>query len=159
MTAVEFSARGRFERDRDNGFMASIDFHDRDECRVGPRLDGLGLSFLLSHLAVGAYILFGWIVSSPPALAFYLLLLPAIVTQWYVNRGSCVMNNLESWLRSGRWRDPHNPEEAGFLLMLCRWLFRIRPHPAVLDRFCYATILVLWLLAVSRFSWFAMAGA
>jgi len=139
--------------------MASIDFHDRDQCPRGPRLDGLGLSFLISHLAVGAYTLFGWITSSPPALAFYLLLLPAIATQWYVNRGSCVMNNIESWLRGGCWRDPTNPEEGGFLLMLCRWLFRIRPHPLVLDRFSYVAVFILWLLAASRLSWFAMVDA
>jgi len=139
--------------------MASIDFHDRDDCAAGPRLDSIGLSFFLSHLVVGAYILLGWISSSPPALAVYLLLLPAIVTQWYVNQGSCVMNNIESWLRNGRWRDPNNPEEAGFLLMLSRWVLGIRPHPVVLDRLCYAAVLVLWLLAASRFSWFAVAGA
>jgi hypothetical protein len=139
--------------------MASIDFHDRDDCATGPRLDSIGLTFFLSHLVVGAYILLGWISSSPPALAFYLLLLPAVMTQWYVNQGSCVMNNIESWLRSGRWRDPNNPEEAGFLLMLSQWLFGIRPHPVVLDRVSYATVLALWLLAASRFSWFATVSA
>jgi len=139
--------------------MASIDYDDRNECQLRPRLDGIGLSFLISHLAVGAYILFGWISSSPPALAFYLLLLPVIATQWYVNRGSCVMNNVESWLRSGRWRDPNNPEEAGFLLMLCQWMFRVRPHPVVLDRFSYVAIFILWMIAASRFSWFTMTGA
>src|SRR5262245_8552561 len=139
--------------------MAWIDYHGRDQGGCGPRFDGVGLSFFLSHLAVAVYILSGWIVSSPVALAFYLLLLPAIMTQWYVNRGSCVINNVESWLRSGRWRDPNNPEEGGFLLMLCRWLFRVRPHPLVLDRFAYATVLILWLLAASRFSWFTMMDA
>lgn len=139
--------------------MASIDYDNRRECQTGPRLDGIGLTFFITHLAIGFYILVGWIVSSPPVLAFYLLLLPLIATQWYVNRGSCVMNNMESWLRSGRWRDPSNPEEGGFLLMLCRSFFRVRPHPLVLDRFSYAAVLILWLLAASRFSWFAMADA
>ena len=137
--------------------MSSIDFDDRRQCQTGPRMDGLGLSFLITHLAIGAYILFGWFVSPEPALSLYLLLLPALAAQWYVNRGSCVMNNFESWLRSGRWRDPSNPEEGGWLLMLCQWLFRARPHPVVLDRVCYAAVLVLWLLAASRFSWFAMS--
>ncbi len=139
--------------------MASIDFHDRDEYPAGPRLDGLGLAFFLSHLVVGAYICVGWFLSSPSTLPFYLLLLPAIMTQWYVNQGSCVMNNIESLIRSGRWRDPNNPEEAGFLLMLSQWLFGARPHPVVLDRISYATVFVLWLLAASRFSWFAMGDA
>ena len=139
--------------------MASIDYEDCRECQPGPRLDGIGFTFFVTHLAIGFYILVGWIVSSPPALVFYLLLLPLIATQWYVNRGSCVVNNMESWLRSGRWRDPSNPEEGGFLRMLCHWAFRVRPHPVVLDRFCYGTVLILWLLAASRFSWFAMADA
>jgi hypothetical protein len=139
--------------------MSSIDFDDRRECQTGPRMDGIGLSFLITHLAIGAYVLLGWLISPEPALTVYLVLLPAMATQWYVNRGCCVMNNIESWLRSGRWRDPNNPEEAGFLLMLCQWLFRARPHPVVLDRFSYATVLVLWLLAASRFSWSAMLGA
>ena len=141
------------------GTMSSIDFDHRNECQAGPRLDRLGFSFFITHVAIGAYILFGWLVSPAPALTIYLLLLPAIATQWYVNRGSCVMNNIESWLRCGRWRDPANPEEGGFVLMLCQWLFRARPHPVVLDRFCYATVVLLWVLAASRFSWFAMAGA
>jgi hypothetical protein len=136
--------------------MSLIDFSHRQQCQAGPRLDGIGLSFFLTHLAIGAYVLLGWLVSPAPALTIYLVLLPAMATQWYVNRGSCVMNNIESWLRSGRWRDPNNPEEAGFLLMLCQWAFRARPHPSVLDRFSYGAVLVLWLLAASRLSWFAM---
>jgi len=139
--------------------MASIDYDDRREWQAGPRTDRIGLSFFIAHLAIGVYVLFGWIISPPPALAFYLLLLPLMATQWYVNRGSCVVNNFESWLRSGRWRNPANPEEGGFLLMLCQWFFRVRPHPLVLDRFSYATVIILWLLAASRFSWFAMVDA
>ena len=139
--------------------MASVDYDDRRECQLGPRLDGIGLSFLISHLVIGAYILLGWTVPYEPALAFYLLLLPMMMTQWYVNRGSCVINNFESWLRSGRWRDPANPQEGGFLLMLCHWMFRVRPQPAVLDRVSYATVLVLWLLAAYRYSWFTTAAA
>jgi len=141
------------------GAMSSIDFDDRRECQTGPRMDGIGLGFLITHLGIGGYVLLGWLISPEPALTVYLVLLPAMATQWYVNRGCCVMNNIESWLRSGRWRDPNNPEEAGFLLMLCHWLFRARPHPVVLDRFSYATVLVLWLLAASRFSWSAVLGA
>jgi hypothetical protein len=141
----------------DVGSMASIDYEDRRQCRFGPRLDGIGLTFLITHLAIGAYILFGWMIPHPPALAFYLLLLPFLVMQWWINRGSCMINNLESWLRSGRWRDPDNPEEGGFLMMLCHWLFRVRPHPVVLDRVCYAAVVVLWLLAASRVPWSAMA--
>jgi len=114
--------------------MASIDFEDR-LAHVGPRSDRLGLSLFILHLLVSAYVLVGWTVSAPSGLLFYLLLLPLIATQWRVNRGSCVINNLESWLRSGRWHDPANREEGAFLLMLSEWLFRIRPRAKELDAF------------------------
>ena len=139
--------------------MALVDFQRGDGRPIGPRVDRLGLGFFLFHAFIGMYITLGWIVSPDWLLVFYLLLLPAVATQWYVNRGSCVINNLESWLRNGRWRDPHNPEEGGFLLMICHWLFRVRPHPSVLDKLCYAAVLIFWLLAVSRFSWATLAQA
>ena len=132
--------------------MASIDI--QDSC--GPRRDGLGLSCFAFHLMVGAFVLIGWLLSSYEALVFYLLLLPAMATQWAINRGSCVINNLESWFRTGHWRDPRNPEEGGFLLMLCDWLFTIRPSPLALDRLSYAGVIFLWLLALGHVSWLAM---
>ena len=137
--------------------MTSIEFEDRLAPAVGPRSDRLGLSLFFVHLLISAYVLLGWSIPSPAPLLFYLLLLPAIATQWHINRGCCVINNLESWLRSGCGRDPDNREEGAFLLMLSNWLFRIRPHPAVLDAFSYATVFILWLLALSHFSWLATA--
>ena len=132
--------------------MASIDIQESS----GPRRDRLGLSCFVFHLMVGAFVLVGWLISSYDALMFYMVLLPAMATQWAVNRGSCIINNLESWFRSGHWHDPTNPEEGGFLLMLCDWLFTIRPSPLALDRFSYAVVLFLWLLALGHFSWLAM---
>src|SRR5262245_58808304 len=113
--------------------MASIDFDDRS-ARVGPRLDALGLSLFVFHIFVAFYVLFGWFLSSGPALLFYLFLLPLLVTQWRFNKGCCVINNIESWLRTGRWRDPTSCEEGAFLLMLSHWMFRLKPNPKDLDR-------------------------
>jgi len=137
--------------------MTSTDFDHRLTLAAGPRSDRLGLSFFLAHLLVSAYVLLGWIIPSPAALLFYMVLLPAIAAQWHINRGCCVINNLESWLRSGRGRDPGNREEGAFLLMLSNWLFRVRPHPVLLDRFSYSTVFVLWLVAFLHLSWRAMA--
>ena len=136
--------------------MASIDFEDR-LAHAGPRSDRLGLSLFILHLLGSAYVLVGWTASAPSGLLFFLLLLPLIATQWRVNRGSCVINNLESWLRSGRWHDPANREEGAFLLMLSEWLFRIRPRPKDLDALSYGAVFVLWLLACSHYSWLVMA--
>ena len=132
--------------------MASIDIQES----YGPRRDRLGVSCFIFHLAVGAFVLIGWLISSYEALMFYLVLLPAMATQWAIIQGSCIINNLESWLRTGQWRDSRNPEEGGFLLMLCDWMFAMRPSATALDRLSYAVVVFLWLLALGHFSWLAM---
>jgi len=133
--------------------MASIDFQGR----AVSKKDGLGLSFFLFHTGVGGFVLAGWLLSSYEALLFYLVLLPAMASQWAVNRGSCLINNVETWLRTGRWRDPENPEEGGFLAALCDWLFAMRPSAPVIGRCSYSAVLFLWLLALGHFSWLALA--
>ena len=159
--AVNHTLKPRIERFLSNSgragarkwwHMASIDIQEY----TGPKRDRLGFSCFAFHLMVGAFVLAGWLISSYDALVLYLVLLPVMATQWAINRGSCIINNVESWLRTGHWRDPENPEEGGFLLMLCDWLFTIRPSPLALDRFSYVVVVLLWLLALGHFSWLAM---
>jgi hypothetical protein len=127
--------------------MASIDIGSERQAakRLAPKYDGIGIGLLLFHLAVGAYILSGWIASSSAVLGFYLLLLPAVAAQWYFNRGSCVLNNFETWLRTGSWRDPVTGEDGRFLLMLSSWWLGIEPSRVFLDRLAYAVVFVLWM--------------
>ena len=133
--------------------MASIDMQEA----AGPRKDGLGLSCFLFHLAVGGFALTGWLLSSYTVLIAYLVFLPAMATQWAINRRSCIINNFESWLRTGHWHDPHNCEEGGFLLMISDWLFAVRPGPVAIDRLSYAVVGVLWLLGLTHLYWLPAA--
>jgi hypothetical protein len=127
--------------------MASIDVQEP----AGPRSDTLGLTLFVFHLGVGLYILTGWAIPSVYALTFYLTLIPAVVLQWLFNRGSCVINNFESWLRTGRWRHPGNPEEGRWLQMLIYWAIGVRPSGRHTDALCYGVMAVLWLLGLSQF--------
>jgi hypothetical protein len=133
--------------------MASIDIQEG----AGPRKDRLGLTCFILHLAIGGFVLTGWMVASFDLLMLYLLLLPAMATQWAVNRRTCIINNLESWLRTGLWHNPQNCEEGGFLLMIFDWLFAIRPSPAAIDRLSYGVVFFLWLLGLSHVSLLASA--
>jgi hypothetical protein len=126
--------------------MASIDFEEYS----GPPTDRLGVGLLGFHLLVGFYVMAGWIVSSSAALVFYLLLLPFIAAQWHFNHGSCVLNNLESWLRFGSWRHPRNKQEGAFLLMLCDWLLQVRPDRSRLDQISYGVVAFLWLVGLGH---------
>jgi hypothetical protein len=132
--------------------MASIDIQET----AGPKKDGLGLSCFVFHVGFGGFVLAGWLLSSTEALIVYMLLLPAMAVQWAINRRTCIINNLESWLRSGQWHDPGNREEGGFLAMLFEWVFAMRPSPNFLDRLSYTAVLFLWLLALGHFSWMAL---
>jgi hypothetical protein len=126
--------------------MALIDIQERME----PKRDRLGLSCLIFHMAVGAFVLAGWLISSTEGLLFYLLLLPAMAAQWAVNQGSCIINNIETWLRTGRWRDQANGEDGRYLIMLFDWLFAMRPDPSSLDRLSYSVVLFLWVLGLGH---------
>ena len=120
--------------------------------RKGPKPDYVGISFFAFHLGVSAYILFGWIVPSASALMFYLLLLPVVAMQWMVNHSSCVINSLESFLRTGRWRDASNPEEGRFVSMIVYWLFGIALRRSHTDILCYTLLMGLWFLALAHLS-------
>src|SRR5258705_5785993 len=133
--------------------MALIDIQER----MAPKRDRLGLSCFLLRMGLGGFVLTGWLIASTEALLFYLLLLPAMATQWVVNRDSCMINNIETWLRTGHWRDPDNGEDGRFLIMLCDWLFAVRPNPGAVDRFSYSAVLALWLLGLGHFSLLALA--
>ena len=133
--------------------MASVDIQQA----AGPKRDVLGLSCFTSHLALSGFVLAGWLIPSTAFLLFYLALLPSMAAQWSINRRSCVINNFESWLRTGRWHDANNREVGGFLAMLCEWLLAVRPSAIFLDRLAYCAVLFLWLLGAGHAFWLALA--
>jgi hypothetical protein len=134
------------------GALGAPSFQSRAKHVVGPRGDHLGRSLFAFHLIVGVYLLFGWLVPAAAALAVYMVVLPIIAVQWLLNKGSWVLNNFETWLRHGRWRDERNHEEAGWLSMLAHWLFRWKPGRPTLDALSYASVAALWLLAFGHLS-------
>ncbi len=71
--------------------------------------DTLGHVCFYHHIAMMVYILGGWIVPWHPALIFYLVFVPSVIGQWRLNKNTCVLNNIESLLRTGKWRNPEEP--------------------------------------------------
>src|SRR5215469_11266381 len=107
---------------------------------VKRRRDALGQLCFALHFAVMIYIIFGWAIPQPGLLLFYLVFLPAVIVQWQFNRNSCVLNNAESLIRTGRWRDPGNAEEGAWLLGLIRSVLRIELKPAQMDVLIYVML-------------------
>jgi hypothetical protein len=108
------------------------------------RRDALGQACFILHLGIMLYIVFGALAPWRDALEFYVVFLPAVATQWLFNKNSCILNNLETLMRTGNWRDPGNEEEGAWLLTLARDTLGVRATPAQMDAFIYMVLAVLW---------------
>jgi hypothetical protein len=111
--------------------------------RAGAR-DLLGTVCFALHFAVMIYIVTGWLAPSRIALLFYAAFLPAIAAQWWFNKNSCILNNLESFIRTGRWRHSGNEEEGAWLQTLARNALGIDATALQVDVFTYAVLVLLW---------------
>ena len=114
--------------------------------------DGLGQACFWFHIVVLVLIVAGWALPARPALLAYLVFLPLVVGQWRVNRGACILNNLENWLRHGRWRAPEqNEEEGAWLRTLIRRQTGIALTRERMDLVIYAAMALFWGLALAHF--------
>ena len=109
-----------------------------------PVRDLLGRACFWLHVAIMVVIVVGWTIPLRAALVFYLVFLPAVALHWRINRNSCVLNNFESLIRSGRWRDPTNREEGKWLLTLVHDVTGLEFTPAQMDGFTYGVLALLW---------------
>ena len=115
--------------------------------------DALGNFCFYLHFAVMIYIVLGWAVPLHAALYFYMGFLPAVAVQWQFNKNSCVLNNFESLIRSGQWRDPRNKEEGAWLQTLALNLTGILFKPWQMDAFTYFVLAIFWSAALSHLLW------
>lgn len=115
----------------------------KDE-NVVPGRDALGQAFFILHFAIMLYIVFGALAPWRGALYFYDAFLPAVAVQWLFNKNSCVLNNLETLVRTGHWRDSSNEEEGAWLLTLARDTLNIRATQRQMDIFIYCVLALLW---------------
>lgn len=120
---------------------------------VAEKRDLLGNFCFYLHLAVMVYIVLGWLLPLRPALIFYLCFLPAVAVQWQFNKNSCVLNNLESFIRTGSWRDPHNKEEGAWLLTLATNVLGYPFKAWHIDAFTYSLFVVFLAAALSHLLW------
>ena len=112
--------------------------------------DLLGRTCFTLHFAVMIYIVTGWLAPSQAALLVYMVFLALVVFQWEVNKNACMLNNIESWLRTRRWRDPGNREEGAWLATLCENTLGYRPSAFFMNVFTRVLLLALWLVALGH---------
>src|SRR6476661_6264400 len=114
------------------------------------RRDALGQVCFVVHFLPLIYVVTGWLAPWRAALIVYLVFVPGMFLQWRLNKDSCVLNNIESLIRIGRWRNPANREEGAWLRTLVNdrtgWDLSRRQ----MDTFINAMLGLFWLLGFSR---------
>lgn len=114
------------------------------------RRDLLGHFCFYLHFAVMIFIVTGWLIPARPLLYFYLGFLPLVALHWQVNRNSCILNNIESWLRFGTWRSEQNAEEGAWLMTLIRNVTGIQLRTWQVDLLTYGVMALLWFAGFSH---------
>jgi hypothetical protein len=116
--------------------------------RTRPRRDALGNFCFYLHLAILAFIMLGWMSPGRALLIAYLVFLPGVILHWKLNADACVLNNIESWMRHGRWRAPdRNPEEGAWLRTLLTSWTGLMISRGRMDLIIYVAMAIFWVLA------------
>jgi hypothetical protein len=127
---------------------------EREKETPAQKRDLLGHLCFVLHFVVMIYIVTGWLVPWPPALVFYLIFIPAIYMQWQVNKDACILNNVEGWLRNGRWRNKDvNPEEGAWLLTLANNVTGLEITAFQINVLTYSVLALVWLAALAHLFW------
>jgi hypothetical protein len=114
------------------------------------RRDGLSYALLALHLAVMAYVLVGWTSNSRIGLLVYQLFLSGLALQWLFNRGSSLLNNFDTYLRTHHWRDARNTDEGAFLQNLIKWATGVSASQAQIMTVVYTLMFLFWQAALLR---------
>jgi hypothetical protein len=115
--------------------------------------DLLGNFCFYLHFAIMLYIVGGWAIPVHATLYFYLAFLPAVAAHWQLNKNSCVLNNIESFLRYGTWRAAENAEEGAWLMTLIKNVTGILLKAWQVDLITYGIMAMLWSAGFSHLYW------
>ena len=112
--------------------------------------------FLLKilHWVLVGFALVGWLATSEAWLLAYLIYVPLMVIHWSFNENSCIVNNIETWFLTGKWRNEHNPEEGAFVRTALLRVFGWAPPEKAFDLFIRLLMIATW--SIAFFKWRGM---
>lgn len=104
------------------------------------------------HLGFVVFVLVGWLVPVTSILQLHIAFVPLLVVTWALNENSCPLNNIETWLTKGAWRDDTNREEGSFLVVAVETYLKLHPTQRQMDMITYALMAVAWTLSLVHLS-------
>lgn len=102
------------------------------------------------HLALMFFALLGWAAPLSAVLWAHVAFIPTLLAIWRMNGDSCPLNNMESLLTTGRWRNESNTEEGAFVLTIVNNYLGLSPTPAQMNRVIYGVMALVWVLALAH---------
>ena len=105
------------------------------------------------HLGLMFFILLGWVVPHSGTLVTHLVFVPLVIISWMFNANSCPLNNIETWLTKGTWRDPDHREQGSFLVVVVETYLGLHPTQRQMDMITYGLMALAWLLSLAH--WWA----
>ncbi len=93
------------------------------------------------HLAMVAFILFGWLSPGRSLLLIHVILIPTVVLQWRYNDGTCLLTNLELFLRGDSASKTKSDQQGQFTKRLLAKCFDPLPTDEKIKRGLY---MVVW---------------
>ena len=104
------------------------------------------------HTGLVIFVLVGWLVPVSEVLLVHLAFVPMLVVTWLLNANTCPLNNIESRLTKGVWRDPESREEGSFLVVLVEKYLGLHPTQGLMDIVTYLLMATAWLLSLAHYS-------
>ncbi len=102
------------------------------------------------HFLILIYVLVGWAL--PQKLLFaYLLFIPVMILQWLVNDGTCILTNIENYVRQKP--AAKKVQQGQFLRGVVKKLIGVSPTDKALFWSIYALLGLFWIVALARYFW------
>lgn len=99
------------------------------------------------------FVLTAWLLPVTAILQAHIAFVPLLVVTWALNGNSCPLNNIETWLTKGTWRDDMNREEGSFLVVAVETYLKLHPTQRQMDMITYALMAVAWSLSLAHLSY------
>ncbi len=102
------------------------------------------------HLGILLFVVFGWIFEDAYILWFHIALLPLILLQWKLNKGRCVLTDLEYFLVGENKSTSEGDEAPGFVRRIVMSVCNVNPTEEQLEHVLTAIMTICWLLSLYK---------
>jgi hypothetical protein len=101
----------------------------------------------LIHHVVLVFVLFGWAVPSPMVRLVHIIFLPLMVLQWQLNKGACLLTNLENYLLGKKIE--RSEQDSQFIRSAISKLSDWQPTKKQMGLIIYSAVSISWLISIA----------